>query len=104
MDEDTASVEVQGLVTIRTYHDGSVQRNVWASEEEAQHYAASITDPTGTAARIAVQTFISETAQTNPAMAEALSQIAGQIAPAVDPAPAPAPEPAPVDPAPQPGA
>ena len=38
----TSTVEVQGVLTVRTYSDGSVQRNVWESQERAQEYADSV--------------------------------------------------------------
>jgi len=38
----TSTVEVSGSMTIRTYSDGAVQRNVWASTALAQEYAASV--------------------------------------------------------------
>jgi hypothetical protein len=38
----TSTVEVIGNVTIRTYTDGSVQRNVWETPEMAAEYAASV--------------------------------------------------------------
>lgn len=38
----TSTVEVIGAITVRTYSDGAIQRNVWASEELAQEYAASV--------------------------------------------------------------
>lgn len=40
----TSTVEVQGVVTIRTYSDGAVQRNVWETEELAQEYADSVAE------------------------------------------------------------
>lgn len=43
----TSMVEVQGVVTIRTYSDGAIQRNVWDSEERAQEYAASVAEQEG---------------------------------------------------------
>lgn len=45
MTEETpviSTVEVQGTITIRTYSDGAVQRNVWESAERAQEYADSV--------------------------------------------------------------
>lgn len=38
----TSSVTVDGLNTVRTYSDGATQRNSWATEEEAQAFAASV--------------------------------------------------------------
>ena len=38
----TSTVEVQGSITVRTYSDGSVQRNLWESPERAQEYADSV--------------------------------------------------------------
>lgn len=35
-------VDVQGVLTIRTYTDGAVQRNVWPTPELAQEYADSV--------------------------------------------------------------
>ncbi len=46
--EVTSTVEVQGTVTIRTYSDGAVQRNVWETTELAQEYAASVAAQEGT--------------------------------------------------------
>lgn len=43
----TSTVEVQGVLTIRTYSDGIVQRNVWATPEAAQEYAASVAEQEG---------------------------------------------------------
>lgn len=43
----TSIVEVQGTVTIRTYSDGAVQRNVWESQERAQEYADSVAQQEG---------------------------------------------------------
>ena len=43
----TSTVEVQGTVTIRTYTDGAVQRNVWETAERAQEYAASVAEQEG---------------------------------------------------------
>lgn len=44
----TSTVEVQGNVTIRTYSDGAVQRNVWETAEDAQEYADSVHAQEGT--------------------------------------------------------
>ena len=38
----TSTVEVNGMVTTRTYSDGAIQRNVWESEEMAQEFAAYV--------------------------------------------------------------
>jgi len=38
----TETVEVVGNVTVRTYADGTVQRNAWENEAEAQAYADSV--------------------------------------------------------------
>lgn len=43
----TSTVEVVGTVTIRTYPDGAVQRNVWDSEERAIEYAESVREQEG---------------------------------------------------------
>jgi hypothetical protein len=40
----TSTVEVQGVMTIRTYSDGAVQRNVWETPELAQEYADSVAE------------------------------------------------------------
>lgn len=44
VDQDavTSTVEVNGVVTVRTYSDGAVQRNIWETEELAQEYADSV--------------------------------------------------------------
>lgn len=42
-----STVEVVGTVTIRTYPDGAVQRNVWESEERAREYADSVIEQEG---------------------------------------------------------
>lgn len=44
IDQDavTSTVSVQGVLTIRTYSDGAVQRNVWETPELAQEYADSV--------------------------------------------------------------
>lgn len=38
----TSTVVVNGSETIRTYSDGSVQRNTWETPEHAQAYASSV--------------------------------------------------------------
>lgn len=38
----TSTVVVNGNVTVRTYSDGAVQRNVWETPEQAQEYADSV--------------------------------------------------------------
>jgi len=38
----TSTVQVIGLITIRTYSDGAVQRNVWDTAVIAQNYADSV--------------------------------------------------------------
>lgn len=38
----TSHVTVDGLVTVRTYSDGSQQRNVWDSADRAQEYANEV--------------------------------------------------------------
>jgi hypothetical protein len=38
----TSTVDVVGNITIRTYSDGAIQRNVWETAEQAQEYAASV--------------------------------------------------------------
>lgn len=43
-DSVTSTVQVIDMVTIRTYSDGSVQRNVWESNERAQAYADSVAE------------------------------------------------------------
>lgn len=43
----TSTVEVIDMITIRTYSDGAVQRNVWESNERAQAYAASVAEVEG---------------------------------------------------------
>jgi hypothetical protein len=43
----TSTVQVIDLITIRTYSDGAVQRNVWTSPEEAQAYADSVAEVEG---------------------------------------------------------
>lgn len=43
----TSAVEVLGVVTVRTYSDGIVQRNVWESAERAEEYAASVAEQEG---------------------------------------------------------
>jgi hypothetical protein len=40
----TSTVEVQGVMTIRTYSDGAIQRNVWETTELAQEYADSVAE------------------------------------------------------------
>lgn len=40
----TSTVEVLGVVTIRTYSDGAVQRNVWETPERAQEFADSVAE------------------------------------------------------------
>jgi hypothetical protein len=42
MSDVTSTVEVQGVITVRTYSDGAVQRNVWETIEQAQEYADSV--------------------------------------------------------------
>lgn len=43
----TSTVEVDGVITIRTYTDGAIQRNVWETPEAAQAYADSVTEQEG---------------------------------------------------------
>lgn len=43
----TSTVEVVGSMTIRTYSDGIVQRNVWDDVERAHEYAASVAEQEG---------------------------------------------------------
>lgn len=43
----TSTVEVVGNMTIRTYSDGAIQRNVWESDECAAEYAASVLEQEG---------------------------------------------------------
>lgn len=43
----TSTVEVHGLLTVRRYSDGTVQRNVWETEEQAADYAASVLEQEG---------------------------------------------------------
>lgn len=38
----TSTVQVIGLITIRTYSDGAIQRNVWNTGILAQEYADSV--------------------------------------------------------------
>jgi hypothetical protein len=38
----TSVVTINGVVTIRTYSDGAVQKNVWDSPDLAQEYADSV--------------------------------------------------------------
>lgn len=38
----SSTVVVDGNITVRTYSDGAVQRNVWESPERAQEYADSV--------------------------------------------------------------
>ena len=38
----TISVDVDGVITTRTYSDGAVQRNVWETPEQAQEYKQSV--------------------------------------------------------------
>ena len=38
----SSTVEVTGNITVRTYADGSVQRNIWETPERAQEYADSV--------------------------------------------------------------
>lgn len=45
----TSTVEVIDMITIRTYSDGTIQRNVWESNERAQAYAASVAEVEGAA-------------------------------------------------------
>jgi hypothetical protein len=45
----TSTVEVIDMITIRTYSDGVVQRNVWESNERAEEYAASVAEVEGAA-------------------------------------------------------
>lgn len=40
----TSTVVVDGNITVRTYSDGSIQRNVWESAELAQAYADSVVE------------------------------------------------------------
>ncbi len=44
VDQDavTSTVKVKGVVTERTYSDGTVQRNIWENEDEAKAFAASV--------------------------------------------------------------
>lgn len=44
IDQDTvtSTVKVDGSMTIRTYSDGTVQRNAWDSPEAAQEFADSV--------------------------------------------------------------
>lgn len=42
-----SKVKVDGVVTIRTYSDGAIQRNVWPTKEEAEEYAASVAEQKG---------------------------------------------------------
>jgi len=43
----TMMVDVIGNVTVRFYVDGSVQRNAWENEAEAQAYAQSVATQEG---------------------------------------------------------
>lgn len=43
----TSTVQVIDMITIRTYSDGAVQRNVWEFPEAAQAYAASVSEVEG---------------------------------------------------------
>jgi hypothetical protein len=43
----TLAVDIFGNVTVRTYTDGTVQRNAWATTELAQEYAQSVADQEG---------------------------------------------------------
>ena len=45
----TSTVQVIDMITIRTYSDGVVQRNVWESAEAAQAYADSVAEVEGEA-------------------------------------------------------
>jgi len=40
----TSTVTVTGATTERRYSDGTIQRNIWGSEEEAQAFAASVNE------------------------------------------------------------
>ena len=46
VDQDavTSNVKVDGIVTTRTYSDGTVQRNVWESADAAKEFAASVAE------------------------------------------------------------
>lgn len=44
----TSTVEVRGALTVRTYSDGTVQRNTWETAERAQEYADSVHAQEGT--------------------------------------------------------
>lgn len=48
-DPVTSTVVVTGTVTVRTYSDGAVQRNIWETEDQAAEYAASVAAQEGTA-------------------------------------------------------
>lgn len=43
----SSTVVVEGNITVRTYSDGAVQRNVWETAERAQEYANSVTEQEG---------------------------------------------------------
>jgi len=43
----TMLVDVIGNVTVRFYVDGSIQRNAWENEAEAQAYAQSVATQEG---------------------------------------------------------
>jgi hypothetical protein len=43
----TSTVQVIDMITIRTYSDGAIQRNVWESPEAAQAYADSVAEVEG---------------------------------------------------------